>query len=52
MCVLQRHDWDPGGADSYSYFMSRADLAAWLDRRYRWTSRLRNYEIWERRPES
>ena len=34
LVVLQRHDWDPDGPDSYSFFMNDPRLRAWLDAGY------------------
>lgn len=48
LVVLQRHDWDPDGPDSYTFFTGRADLMAWLRERYAPAGELGNFVIWER----
>ena len=46
--ALQRHDWDPDGPDSATYFMSQKHLRDWLEREYRYAGELRYYALWER----
>ena len=48
LVVLQRHDWDPDGPDSYSFFMNRPDLMAWLRGGYSPAGELGNFVLWER----
>jgi hypothetical protein len=47
--VLQRHDWDPDGPDSWTYFTTQPQLAGWLHRDYVPASDLGNFAIWKRR---
>jgi 4-amino-4-deoxy-L-arabinose transferase-like glycosyltransferase len=46
LVVLQRHDWDPDGPDSASFFWSQPLLAAWLRTHYEPADELGNFEIW------
>ena len=47
--VLQRHDWDPDGPDSWTFFMNEPRLAAWLQRDYDSAGDLGNFALWKRR---
>ena len=47
--VLQRHDWDPDGPDSWTYFVNQPALAAWLQRDYAPAGDLGNFALWKRR---
>jgi hypothetical protein len=48
LVVLQRHDWDPDGPDSYTFFTNRADLMRWLVDGYSPAGELGNFVLWER----
>jgi hypothetical protein len=48
LVVLQRHDWDPDGPDSYTFFTNRADLMRWLVKGYSPAGELGNFALWER----
>ncbi len=50
LVVLQRHDWDPDGPDSWTYFTSQPDLYGWLQREYDPAGDLGNFALWRRRP--
>ena len=47
--VLQQHDWDPDGPDSYSFFLGDARLRGWLDAGYTRAADVGNFAIWMRR---
>jgi hypothetical protein len=49
LVVLQRHDWDPDGPDSYTFFLGDARLGAWLDAGYERAADVGNFAIWKRR---
>ncbi len=49
LVVLQRHDWDPDGPDSFSFFLSDPRLRAWLDAGYAPAGDVGNFAIWKRR---
>jgi hypothetical protein len=49
LVVLQRHDWDPDGPDSYTFFMSDPRLRTWLDGGYAPAGDVGNFAIWRRR---
>ena len=46
LVVLQRHDWDPDGPDSYSFFVNDPRLRAWLDAGYAPAGDVGNFAIW------
>ena len=48
LVVLQRHDWDPDGPDSWTFFMNEPRLAGWLTRNYAPATELGNFVIWRR----
>jgi len=48
--ALQVNDWQMEGTDSADYFMSRHELAAWLQSGYERQPDLDNFQIWTRRP--
>ena len=48
LVVLQRHDWDPDGPDSYTFFTNRPDLMRWLAEGYTPAGELGNFVLWER----
>jgi hypothetical protein len=48
LVVLQRHDWDPDGPDSWTFFMNQPSLAGWLTRDYQPATELGNFVIWRR----
>lgn len=48
--ALQVNDWQMEGTDSAGYFMSRHELAAWLQSGYEPQPDLDNFRIWTRRP--
>jgi hypothetical protein len=48
LVVLQRHDWDPDGPDSWTFFMNQASLSGWLTRNYQPATELGNFVIWRR----
>jgi hypothetical protein len=47
--ALQVNDWQLEGTDSAGYFLSRPDLAAWLQSGYDRQPDLDNFRIWVRR---
>ena len=47
--MLQRHDWDPDGPDSWTFFLNQPRLAAWLRRDYDSAGDLGNFAMWKRR---
>jgi hypothetical protein len=49
LVVLQRHDWDPDGPDSWTYFMNQPRLVEWLRHDYEQVTDLGNFAIWRRR---
>lgn len=49
LVVLQRHDWDPDGPDSYTFFTNEPRLSQWLNERYTFETDLGNFAIWRRR---
>jgi hypothetical protein len=48
LVVLQRHDWDPDGPDSWTFFTGEPRLAAWLHAHYAFDTELGNFAIWRR----
>jgi hypothetical protein len=48
--VLQVNDWQMEGSDSAGYFLSRPELAGWLQAGYDRQPDLDNFRIWTRRP--
>ena len=48
--ALQVNDWQMEGIDSAGYFMSRPELAAWLQSGFVRQPDLDNFQIWLRRP--
>jgi hypothetical protein len=48
LVVLQRHDWDPDGPDSWTFFMDQPRLAQWLRGAYQPATELGNFVIWRR----
>jgi MFS family permease len=48
LVVLQRHDWDPDGPDSWTFFMDQPRLVEWLRRDYAPATELGNFVIWRR----
>ena len=48
--ALQVNDWQMEGTDSADYFMSRHELAAWLQSGYERQPDLDIFQIWTRRP--
>jgi hypothetical protein len=48
--ALQVNDWQMEGTDSAGYFMSRHELAAWLQSGYERQPDMDNFQIWTRRP--
>jgi hypothetical protein len=47
--VLQRHDWDPDGPDSWTWFTGEPQLAPWLQAHYAPEADLGPFAIWRRR---
>ncbi len=47
--ALQRHDWDPDGPDSYTWFTGEPRLAAWLDEAFEFDTDLGPFAIWRRK---
>ncbi len=50
LVVLQRHDWDPDGPDSWTWFTGEPRLSAWLQAHYAPETDLGPFAIWRRRP--
>ncbi len=50
LVVLQRHDWDPDGPDSFTWFTDQPRLSAWLDAGFTFETDLGPFAIWRRRP--
>lgn len=48
LVVLQRHDWDPDGPDSWTFFTGEPRLWAWLASHYVFETDLGNFAIWRR----
>jgi hypothetical protein len=48
LVVLQRHDWDPDGPDSWTFFTNQPSLSGWLARNYTPKAELGNFVIWQR----
>lgn len=48
LVVLQRHDWDPDGPDSWTFFTTTPALMDWLRGAYRPETELGNFVIWRR----
>jgi hypothetical protein len=48
--ALQAHDWQLEGSDSAGYFLSRPQLAAWLQSNYVRQPDLDSFQLWLRRP--
>jgi 4-amino-4-deoxy-L-arabinose transferase-like glycosyltransferase len=49
--VLQRHDWDPDGPDSASFFLGDPRLIDWLRENYEPAGELGNFLLYRRRPD-
>jgi 4-amino-4-deoxy-L-arabinose transferase-like glycosyltransferase len=49
--VLQRHDWDPDGPDSASFFFSDPRLIDWLRENYEPAGELGNFLLFRRKPD-
>jgi 4-amino-4-deoxy-L-arabinose transferase-like glycosyltransferase len=49
--VLQRHDWDPDGPDSASFFLKDPRLLDWLRENYEPAGELGNFLLYRRKPD-
>lgn len=49
LIVLQRHDWDPDGPDSRTWFTGEPRLSAWLEAEFAFETDLGPFAIWRRR---
>jgi hypothetical protein len=49
--ILQRHDWDPDGPDSASFFLGDPRLLDWLRENYEPAGELGNFLLYRRLPE-
>jgi hypothetical protein len=49
--VLQRHDWDPDGPDSASFFLGDPRLIEWLRENYEPAGELGNFLLYRRKPD-